>query len=238
MTDLPPPAAAATAPRRLYIFLDEGGNFDFSRRGSRFYSFSCVTMERDFAIYPDLDRYKYEVIEFGKDIDHFHCAEDNPHVRGRVFGIIQSHLNTLKIDNIIVRKCKTGTALQDPAKFYAYMLGQLIRYVLNWYQLALIDEVIIITDNLPLSKKRTAFQKAIKLKFGEMLPAGATYKILHHYSRSHYGLQVADYCNWAILRKWETGDDSHYRAIRAAIRSQFDIFSLGTRKYYDDGFPV
>ncbi len=222
-------------PRILYVFLDEGGNFDFSHKGTHHYSFSCVTMEREFSIYPDLDHYKYEIIEFGKDMEHFHCANDNTHVKARVFGIIQAHLRSLKIDSLIVRKCKTNPALREPARFYAKMIGYLVRHVLERYDLLGIAEVIVITDNLPMKKRREAFKKAIKSTLADMLPAGAIYRVLHHSSRAHYGLQVADYCNWAIFRKWESNDDTHYQTISTGIRSEFDIFRFGTTKYYDDG---
>ena len=225
-------------PRRLYLFLDEGGNFDFSVNGTCHYSITCVTKERNFMMYPELDNYKYDVIEFGKDIDHFHCTEDNPHVRARVFGIIQASLSSLKIDSIIVRKCKTGISLQDPAKFYSKMIGYLIRHVISRYDITQIEEVIVITDTLPVKRSRETFQKTIKLTLASMLPVGASYRVLHHASRAHYGLQVADYCNWAIFRKWENGDDTHYRTIRPALRSEFDIFRSGTTRYYNDGRPL
>ncbi|WP_448508115.1 DUF3800 domain-containing protein, partial [Immundisolibacter sp.] len=68
-----------------------------------------------------------------------------------------------------------------------------------------VDEVIVITDTIPIQKKRQAVEKAIKGALSAMLPAGMRYRILHHASRSHYGLQVADYCNWAVFRKWQKG---------------------------------
>jgi len=220
---------------RLYLFLDEGGNFDFSSNGTCYYTFTCVSMQREFNVCHALSSYKYDVIEYGKSLDRFHCTEDNAHVRERVFGIIQDHLDSLKIDNVTVRKCKTGTALQEPSKFYSRMLGYLIKYVLEQYDLAVVEEVIVITDNLPLKKQRESFRKAIKSTLAHMLPDEASYRVLHHNSGSHYGLQVADYCNWAILRKYETGDDTHYNTLEPAIRSEFDIFRTGVRKYYDDG---
>lgn len=222
----------------LYLFLDEGGNFDFSSTGTCYYTFTCVAMQREFNVCHELSSYKYDVIEYGKDIDRFHCTDDNPHVRRRVFKIIQNHLEALKIDNVTVRKCKTGPALQEPSQFYARMLGYLIRHVLEQYDLSRIEEVIVITDNLPLKKQRASFKKAIKVTLAKMLPDGANYRVLHHPSGSHYGLQVADYCNWAIQRKWETGDDTHHQTIRPAIRSEFNIFRTGTRKYYEDGRPL
>jgi hypothetical protein len=45
-------------------------------------------------------------------------------------------------------------------------------------------------------------------------------------------LQVADYCCWAIQRKWERGDMRLYELIASKIRSEFDVFRLGTTVYY------
>ena len=49
------------------------------------------------------------------------------------------------------------------------------------------------------------------------------YRILHHQSRSHYGLQIADYCCWAILRKWERGDATWYDRIEQVVRNESRI---------------
>jgi len=49
---------------------------------------------------------------------------------------------------------------------------------------------------------------------------------------SSYGLQVADYCNWAIGIKWERGEMRSHILIQPAIHSEFDIFWRGTRLYY------
>jgi GTP-dependent phosphoenolpyruvate carboxykinase len=112
------------------------------------------------------------------------------------------------------------------------MIGYLIRYVLEPRNLKDYEEVIVITDSIPVSRKREAIEKAVKQTLSRMLPNGTRYKILHHASKSCTGLQVADYCNWAIFRKWERGDLRSYELIRSGIRSEFDIFKSGQRYYY------
>ena len=93
-------------------------------------------------------------------------------------------------------------------------------------------EVVVITDNIPVAKKRNAIEKAVKTVLASMLTAGTPYIVMHHSSRAHYGLQIADYFNWAIYRKWEHGDDGSHSVIASQIRSEFDIFRKGTRHYY------
>ncbi len=57
-------------------------------------------------------------------------------------------------------------------------------------------------------------------------------RILHHASKSHYGVQTADYCCWTIFRKRERGDASYYSRIKKAVRSEFAIFENGKTLYY------
>jgi hypothetical protein len=131
-----------------------------------------------------------------------------------------------------VEKRKTGPTLQILERFYPKMIGYLIRYVLEPRNLKDYTEVIVITDSIPVSRKREAVEKAVKQTLSRMLPAGTKYRILHHASKSCVSLQVADYCSWAIFRKWERGDSRSYELIRAGIRSEFNIFRSGSRYYY------
>jgi len=112
------------------------------------------------------------------------------------------------------------------------MIGYLIRYVLEPKNLRDYTEVIVITDSIPVSRKREAVEKAVKQILSRMLPAGTKYRVLHHASKSCVSLQVADYCSWAIFRKWERGDLRSYDLIRSGMRSEFDIFKFGSRYYY------
>lgn len=216
----------------LYIFLDEGGNFDFSIKGSRYFSLTSISTVRPFAFNVQLDHYKYDCIEWGLNQEYFHCAEDNSHLRERVFGIIAEHLSTLCIDSILVDKPKTGPALQEPKHFYPKMISYLLKYAIERHQQTTISEIIVITDNIPLNEKRKAVEKAIKMTLSDMLSEDLKYRIIHHASKAHHGLQIADYCNWAIYRKWERGDSQYYDIIKNGIRSEFDIFRSGVRRYY------
>jgi hypothetical protein len=176
---------------------------------------------------------KYDLIEFGLDIEYFHATEDSQAVRDRVFAIIARNLRSIRIDSLIVEKPKTGPALQAENEFYPRMLGYLVRFVLRRLPVPYkLDEVLVFTDRIPIQKKRRAIERAIKTTLAKELPPGVKYRLFHHASASCMGLQVADYCNWAIFRKWERGDARSYDIIKPAIRSEFDIFRSGTRFYY------
>lgn len=219
----------------LYIFLDEGGNFDFSGSGTRYFTLSCVSLYRPFKLHTALDTYKYNLIEHRIrpriEMEYFHCADDNRHVKDSVFGMLASSVPPNSVDAVIVEKRKTGPALQPPEQFYPKMLGYLLRYAVEKASAGL-GEVIVITDSLPVARKRRAVEKATKTVLSGMLPPGTPYRLMHHSSRAHYGLQVADYFNWAIFRKWESDDTTYHGIIRSQIRSEFEIFRTGVRYYY------
>ncbi|MEX0317883.1 MAG: DUF3800 domain-containing protein [Ruegeria sp.] len=219
----------------LYIFLDEGGNFDFSQSGSKYFTLVCVSMRRPFALHTALDSFKYDLIEFRKkpriDLEYFHCAEDNQYIKRKMFGLLAGHVAEKSVDAVVVEKSKTGPALQAPEQFYPRMLGYLLRYVMQNTPDGF-GELVIITDAIPVNRKRRAIEKALKTVLAEMLQSATPYRLMHHASKAHYGLQIADYLNWAIFRKWERGDTEAYDKIRQLIRSEFDIFQRGTRHYY------
>lgn len=216
----------------LYIFLDEAGDFNFSVSGTKFFTVTSVAKVRPFDVSQALHSIKYDVIEEGVDTEYFHASEDKQKTRDKVFDVIQRNLKVEVIDCLVVEKAKTGPALQVPAKFYPRMLGYLLKYVLEKSDLSDVSELIIFTDSIPLQKKRKAIEKAIKITLRAELPSSVPFRLIHHSSKSCFGLQIADYCNWAIFRKWERDDMRSYDLIKHGIRSEFDIFRTGATRYY------
>ncbi len=218
--------------RFLYLFLDEAGNFDFSPNGTKYFVLSALSKERPFNAYQELTELKYELVEQGQKIEYFHASEDRQAVRDRVFDIIGRHLEGVRIDSLVIEKRKTGPALQAVSQFYPRMLGYLLRHVLRTVPLSQYREVIVFTDAIPVNKRRNAVEKAVKQTLARMLPRSARYRLLHHDSKSNLDLQIVDYCNWAIYRKWNSGDERSHKLIRSAIASEFDFFRRGARYYY------
>lgn len=192
----------ASQYRFLYIFLDEAGDFDFSTKGSRYFLLASVSRERPFGDYSEFVNLKYELVEQGMELEYFHASEDKQRVRDRVFDIIGRNLAGMRIDALIVEKRKTSPALREVAEFYPRMLGYLLRFVLMHHALSQYSEVLVFTDRIPIRGKRSAVEKAVKMTLSKMLPKTARYRLLHHDSKSNFQLQIADYGNWAIFRKW------------------------------------
>ena len=45
-------------------------------------------------------------------------------------------------------------------------------------------------------------------------------------------LWAADYCAWAIQRKWESNDNRSHELIADKIKTEFDLWEIGTVHYY------
>ncbi|MBI5872647.1 MAG: DUF3800 domain-containing protein [Candidatus Omnitrophica bacterium] len=216
----------------LYIFLDEGGNLDFSDTGTKYFTLTALSKIRPFEAYKHLNELKYNLVEQGIEIEYFRASEDRQSVRDSVFNIIDRHLDQTRIDSLIVEKRKTGPSLRGEERFYPDMLGYLLLYVINGYDLRLFEKIIVFTDSIPILRKRKAIEKTIKKVLAHKLPAGRVYYIFHHASKSNYDLQIVDYCNWAVYRKWERQDLRSYETIERVVESEFDIFKNGSRYYY------
>ena len=217
--------------RFLYIFLDEAGNLDFSQNGTKYFVLSGITKERPFHAYKELTEFKYDQVERGTALEYFHASENAQAVRNGVYDMIEKNLVGVAIDAIIVEKQKVDATLRDEEQFYPKLLGTLLREILKHYPLAEFTEIIVFTDSLPVQRKRAAVEKGVKMTLAAMLPATVRYRVLHHASKSNLDLQIADYCTWAVYRKWNSKDARSFQRVQAAVRCEWDVLQAGT------GFP-
>lgn len=218
----------ALSDRTTYVFIDESGNLDFGATGTRYFVLTSVSMQRPFPVYEALDDYRYECLERGLDCDRFHCSEDSPTVRQAVFHRIARELDRMRIDSVIVEKSKTDPDLRSDLSFYPAVLRGLLSNVLFREVDRGAESFVIITDTLPVKKRRRALAKGVQIALAQILPADAGYRILHHASGTHYGLQIADYCSWAMFRKWQRNETAYYDRLKDAIRSETEMFGAST----------
>ncbi len=215
-----------------YVFIDEAGDFNFSPTGSRYYHFTAISGTRPFPLDGPLAELRFDLIEQGHDIEYFHACDDRQVVRDAVFSVIQGGLKHYRVDTVVVQKARTNPVIRPPEVFYPRMLGYLVQYVIGGLDLSKVKEVIVITDTIPVQRKRHIIKGAIKPQLAKMLPATAKYRLLHQASKSCCGLQIVDYVNWAIQRKWNRHDYRSYNLIKGDIFSEFDIFRKGDHDYY------
>jgi len=219
--------------KTLYLFIDEAGNFDFSVRGTKYFVLTCLIEERPFPSYDRLRTLRYDLLEEGTNIEYFHCAEDRQSVRNQVFSIIRDNLDHVDLCSMIVQKNKTNPSLREASRFYTKTFRMLMKWVIEKHVHGKgYERVILFTDVMPVAKKRKAMEKGVKMELAAILREGVEYRIYHHQSKSNLNLQVVDYCNWAIYRKWVKGDERSYDVIRRSIDAEWDVFRDGETEYY------
>lgn len=198
------------------MYIDESGNFDFGRSGTRRFLLCGVLMRRPFTHLPGLLDVKYDFLEEGLDLEHFHASEDRQAVRGRVFRCLAAHVGGMRVICVVARKATLGPGLRTPEGLYSAAFDLLVREVMDAHTPAPDARTIVITDSLPVRSCGAAVRKAVRATLKACTPAGAPYRILHHAARAEVNLQVADYCAWAAYRKWERADDRSYRIVADA----------------------
>ncbi len=205
---------------------------DFSPNGTKYFTLTALSIIRPFVINESLLNLKYNLWEKGIEFEYFHAAEDTYTTRKEVFEIVSRSSSKMVIDSIIVEKCKIHPFLHDNAKFYKKIFEILLNYILARYR-GQFSQVVIVTDQIPIKKKRKDIEKAIKLYINRWsLETKIPYKIFHYASKSDINLQLVDYFNWAIYRKWNKGDIQNYDIIEEMVASEFEVFKSGITKYY------
>lgn len=161
--------------------------------------------------------------------DKFHATEDAQAVRNEVYGLIQRF--DFDIDATILEKSKAQPqARSTEARFYKYAwyyhAKRLIpaRFCSN-------DNVLVTAAALGTNNKRAAFKSAFN---DVMQQTGRGLNLCTAFAPSANDpcLQVADYCAWAIQRKWELNYTRSYGLIGNKVRSEFDLWQNGTHQYY------
>lgn len=58
------------------------------------------------------------------------------------------------------------------------------------------------------------------------------WEVAFHESSKDPLLWVADYCAWAVQRKWELDDRRSYDRIRNKIVTEYDLFRISEKHFY------
>ena len=69
-------------------------------------------------------------------------------------------------------------------------------------------------------------------RIGWDIPVNANYRTDFCPAAADPCLQVADYCAWALQRKWERNDLRSYNLISDRITYEYDLWSRGDKHHY------
>lgn len=220
---------------RRYLFADESGDLEFARKPnvSKFYIIGAISLDPTkcgqelFDLRRQLIWDKQPVREF------FHASEDKQVIRDAVFRFLQTI--DMSIYATVMEKSKAQPQVRaSKERFYQYGWYYLLKYVAPKI-VGKDDELLVTAATVGTKKAQASFTSAVNDVLAQTTPLPrnrwATYFCK---SATDPCLQVADYCIWAIQRRFESGgtDDRAYRLIRNRIEYEYELWGHGTKHYY------
>jgi len=217
--------------------LDESGDVTFSRgRGISQYFYATSVVIEDCKIGNDLVELRRDLAWNGISTSgEFHATTDAQVVRDAVFALIQQGIaqGGIRIDATVFEKRKTQNHLRvDPDRFYKTAFYLHLSRI--WPAFARqYTEVMVVCAAYGTKKRSQIHEDGIKdivKQLSWQIPA--QYGVWP--AMSDPCLQIADYCSWAIQRRWETNhkDMRSHALIAPAICSENDYFRYGNVYYY------
>jgi hypothetical protein len=174
---------------------------------------------------------RFSLLKAGHNISAFHAAEDRQVNRDAVVQVLAAH-DDWSFVALVVDKAKVNPSIREPHRFYPKFASMTLRYVLRRLAVGT-DRVLVFTDTIPINEKRDSIEKAIKIAGRADLPASVRFESYHHPRWSNCWIQAADYCSWAVFRKWEHGDPRTYNLLAARLRApELDVLQRGATRYY------
>lgn len=216
---------------RIYVFADEAGDFAFKRGPNvSAYFILCTVMIPNCDVGEELLRLRREIAWNRESLgDYFHATTDSIATREKIFALIQK--TDIRIDATILEKSKAQpqTRTSDHV-FYKYAWYYHFKHVASRI-LKNGDELQITVASIGTKKGRIAFLSGLNDVLNQTTQR---YKSVTSFwpAQADPCLQIADYCTWAIQRKWERGDEQFYNLIRNKISTEYELWKSGSKHYY------
>lgn len=220
---------------RLFFFADEAGCFNFSRApGASRYFIVCTIATTECSslgsalldLRRELAWAKEPVAEF------FHATADKQSIRDRVFALLRNQPFTAQAT--IMEKSKALPRIRPTeARFYHYGWYYHFQYAApKVLRHSPADEVLITTASIGTKKGQALFSRAVNDVAQQVIKGKRVHRTFFCRSIADPCLQAADYCTWAIQRKWEHGDDRSWHLIKDKIIHEYDMWGHGNTHQY------
>lgn len=216
---------------KTYLFADEAGCFTFNRNQNvSKYFILCTVTANDLSIGPALHELRHELIWEGMELgDFFHCTVDAQQVRDRVFECLLQH--DFQIQATLCEKSKAQPQVcKEKSRFYQYAWFYHFKHGIARHVEA-DAELLVTAASLGTKKEKLSFTNCLSDVMQQTIRRGK-WAVDFRPSSADPCLQVADYCAWAIQRKWERGDLRSYNLIRDRMTYEYDLWRRGDRHYY------
>jgi len=216
---------------RHFLFADEAGDLEF-RRGpniSRYFIVCTVHME-SCDVGGSLLKLRRQLAWEGLPVgDYFHATTDQQAVRDRVFEAISKVPFTVQAT--ILEKSKAQPQVREsPHRFYQYGWFYHLKFSKSQF-LRPSTELLVTTASIGTRKERKLFVGAVDDVAQQVLRTGM-WRTTFCPAAADPCVQIADYCAWAIQRRWERNDDRSHRLIADKINHEYDLWSHGTIHHF------
>ena len=216
---------------RVHVFADEAGCLAFLRNGkaSRYFII-CTVLMRECSVGNDLLALRRTLAWQGAPLGkYFHASDDKQIVRDAVFETIRGHDFTVQAT--IMEKSKAHPTIRSTVSAF-YGLGWYYHFRFGVSRLVpKTMDTLVTAAAIGTRKEQAAFSSAVDQVLGQTM-ARRLWRTDFPPAHSDPCVQVADYCAWAIQRRWETGDDRSYDLIKSRINYEYDLWSRGSIHFY------
>ena len=214
----------------LHVCLDEAGDLNFSRTGTKYYVFAVAWTMDPYPVSRDLARLRFDLLKQGYDLPSFHATEDKQANRNAVVDVLLKHANW-QFAALIVEKSKVNPVLRKQHLFYPKFACMAFRFVFRG-RTATATRVLAFTDRLPVKKHKNSVAAAFKHSCRQDL-RHIPFNLYHHPRESNYLIQLSDCCCWAVQRKWARQDLRTYNQIAPRLAMpELDVFRHSNTHYY------
>jgi hypothetical protein len=215
----------------LFVFADEAGDFTFKEtKGASKYFMICTLSADSCKMSSDLLAIRRDINMSGEaDYEKLHATSDKQATRDAVFDILEAH--DFRIDVTILEKKKAQPQTRtDDQTFYQYAWYYHLKYLCPPL-LKEAEKLMITAASLGSKKTRASFKLVVNNTMQQLVERNR-WEVAFLDSAKDPMLWAADYCAWAIQRKWEMGDERSWERIRPKLRTEFDLWKAGSKTYY------
>lgn len=219
---------------RRFVIADEAGCLEFSKKPNvSKYFIACAVVMDSCDIGIELLNLRRELAWEGAQLnDFFHATQDTQYVRDKVFALIQKY--DLAIYAQVIEKSKAQPSMRPTReRFYKYAWFYLFKHNMARIVPRLEDQLMVTIASIGTKKGQVPFSEAILdvVQQTQKIDAGS-WRTSFCQCSTDPCLQIADYCTWAIQRKWERGDSRSYDLVKDKIKYEYNLWGHGTTHYY------
>ncbi len=161
--------------------------------------------------------------------DYFHATEDKQVVRDRVFAELLNH--KFKVQATVMEKSKAQPHVRESrARFYQYPWYYHFKHSIS-SKVPSDAKLLVTAASIGNRKEKLSFSNALDDVMKQTLRP-ESWTVDFRPSSCDPCLQVADYCAWAIQRKWELGKSTAYDLISDRVAYEYELWRHGSRHYY------